>query len=190
VSRRRFRPLGMVDYDNRRRNDLQLTALTNQTPDTWSYTALDEAGTRALGTALAESLPRPAVVGLRGTLGAGKTRLVQAIAAGLGIDPGQVTSPTFVLLHEYSGEVPLFHFDAYRLRSEDEFWQLGAEEYLDAAADGIAVIEWAERVAGCLPDERLDIEIEVNGPTQRRFTFAAYGERYREAVERLKQRLS
>ena len=159
-------------------------------PDTtWSLTAGDEAGTHRLGIALAESLPRPAIVALRGTLGAGKTRLVQAVAEGLGIDPAQVTSPTFVLLHEYSGEAPLFHFDAYRLRNDEEFWQLGAEEYLDGIAGGITMIEWAERVVACLPAERLDIEIEISGASQRRFTITVHGKRYEEIVERLKERL-
>ncbi|OYV88730.1 MAG: tRNA (adenosine(37)-N6)-threonylcarbamoyltransferase complex ATPase subunit type 1 TsaE, partial [Planctomycetia bacterium 21-64-5] len=102
----------------------------------WSCDAIDESSTEKLGLALADSLPRPAVVALCGTLGAGKTRLVRAIARGLGIDSETVTSPTFVLLHEYPGTTPLFHFDAYRLRDEDEFWQLGADEYLSGQAGG------------------------------------------------------
>ena len=154
---------------------------------TWTFEADDESATERLGIALAKSLPRPAVIALNGTLGAGKTRLVQAIALGLGMDSSQVTSPTFVLLHEYPGETPIFHFDAYRLRSEDEFWQLGAEEYLSGDASGIVVIEWADRVAGCLPDERFEISIEVTGPTRRRFTITALGDRYGRAVKRLKQ---
>lgn len=141
--------------------------------------APDESSTDMLGIALANALPRPAVVGLSGTLGAGKTRLVRAIAAGLGIDPEGVTSPTFVLLHEYPGTSPLFHFDAYRLRDEEEFWQLGADEYLSGQAGGIVVIEWAERVLRCLPEERLDVAIEVAGPTERRFSITARGDRYR-----------
>jgi tRNA threonylcarbamoyladenosine biosynthesis protein TsaE len=157
---------------------------------TWSYYAASEAATDLLGRALAEALPRPAVIALHGTLGAGKTRLVRALAQGLGIDPDVVTSPTFVLLHEYSGETPLFHFDAYRLSGDEEFWQLGAEEYLDGRAGGITVIEWAERVAGCLPDERLEISIEVTGDSERNFSFAAHGEWYQAAIGRLKRSLA
>src|SRR5215469_4858961 len=121
----------------------------------WIYDAENEAATERLGLNLAQSLPPPAVVALRGTLGAGKTRLVRAIARGLGIDPDLVTSPTFVLVHEYPGETPLYHFDAYRLRGEDEFLQLGPDEYFHPGGDmgGITVVEWADRVTGCLPQE-------------------------------------
>ncbi|HVA50262.1 MAG TPA: tRNA (adenosine(37)-N6)-threonylcarbamoyltransferase complex ATPase subunit type 1 TsaE [Pirellulales bacterium] len=154
----------------------------------FQYDAVDEAATERLGIEVANVVPRPAVVALCGTLGAGKTRLVRAIARGLGIDPESVTSPTFVLLHEYPGTTPLFHFDAYRLRDEDEFWQLGADEYLSGQAGGVVVIEWADRVAGCLPDERLDITIEVVGPTERRFSIAAHGDRYEASLRQLIRR--
>lgn len=153
----------------------------------WHFEAENEAATALLGAALARALPRPAVVALHGTLGAGKTRLVRALAHELGIGPEQVTSPTFVLLHEYPGETAIYHFDAYRLAGEDEFWRLGAEEYLDGGAGGICIIEWAERVAGCLPDERLQISIEVTGETRRTFTLIARGERYAETIASLQQ---
>ena len=156
----------------------------------WTYQAIDETATEKLGVALAESLPRPAVVALCGTLGAGKTRLVRAMAAGLGIDPSLVTSPTFMLVHEYPGDVPLYHFDAYRLRGEEEFQQLGPEEYFAGDAGGIAVIEWADRVAECLPSERLDVSIEIIGPTERRFSITAHGDPYEVVVDRLKRSLS
>ncbi|HVX10743.1 MAG TPA: tRNA (adenosine(37)-N6)-threonylcarbamoyltransferase complex ATPase subunit type 1 TsaE [Pirellulales bacterium] len=151
----------------------------------WSLAAPDISATERLGVALASVLPRPATVALNGPLGAGKTRLVQAIAVGLGIDPAEVTSPTFVLVHEYSGTIPLFHFDAYRVRSDEEFWQLGAEEYLAGDTPAIVVIEWAERITACLPRDRLDISIDVWGPTERRFRFVAHAEAYELALERL-----
>lgn len=160
-------------------------------PETkYSYEAASEAATDMLGAALARALPQPAVVALNGTLGAGKTRLVRALVQALGVNPQQVTSPTFVLLHEYTGETTIFHFDAYRLADENEFWQLGAEEYLDGTAGGITVIEWAERVAGCLPDERFEIFIEVTGDTQRKFVLVAHGEQYENTIVRLKQELA
>lgn len=156
----------------------------------WTYGAVDEAATERLGVALAESLPRPAVVALRGALGAGKTRLVRAIAGGLGINTNLVTSPTFMLVHEYPGETPLYHFDAYRLRGEEEFWQLGPEEYFGGDAGGIAVVEWADRVSACLPLERLDISIEILGPAERRFLITASGDRYQHLLERLRRSLA
>ncbi|MDI9443930.1 MAG: tRNA (adenosine(37)-N6)-threonylcarbamoyltransferase complex ATPase subunit type 1 TsaE, partial [Planctomycetota bacterium] len=112
-----------------------------------------EADTARLGAWLADLLPQGSVVALVGTLGAGKTRLVQAIAEHCGIDRRDVVSPTFVLVHEYRGRRLLYHIDAYRLKDEDEFFELGPEEYFES--EGITLIEWADRVEGCLPSERL-----------------------------------
>ena len=110
----------------------------------------DLSATEALGRRLGQLLGADVVVALVGPLGAGKTHLTRAIAMGLGLaDPRLVCSPTFVLLHEYAGRVPIYHFDAYRLRSEAEFADLGAAEYLEG--DGVCLIEWADRVPGCLP---------------------------------------
>src|SRR3954469_15745038 len=80
-----------------------------------------EAETDRLGRALAGLGARGAVIGLVGPLGAGKTRLTRAIAEALGVDPGAIASPTFVLIHEYEGRIPVYHFDAYRLADADEF---------------------------------------------------------------------
>jgi tRNA threonylcarbamoyladenosine biosynthesis protein TsaE len=113
------------------------------------------------------------VVALGGTLGAGKTRLVRAVARALGIPAEDVTSPTFVLQHVYQGRLPVFHFDAYRLADEDEFLELGPEECF--AAPGVTFIEWAERVAQALPEDRLEIMIEVLGDSERRFVFQGQG---------------
>src|SRR5688500_2638347 len=96
-----------------------------------TYLSNSEADTERLGKALASVLPDPAIVALNGTLGAGKTRLVQALAVALGVDRHECISPTFVLIHEYAGRLPIYHFDAYRLRDEDEFLELGAEEYFE-----------------------------------------------------------
>ena len=146
--------------------------------DQLSYHAADEAATDALGAALARLLPRPAFVALRGTLGAGKTRLVQAVAAALGIDRTSISSPTFVLLHEYLGGTPVYHFDAYRLQDPADFWNLGADDYL-ADRQGITIVEWVERISPCLPEQRLEVDIEVTGPAQRRFRVTALGSNYR-----------
>ena len=126
----------------------------------------DIAATERLGRALAEHLPEGAVVALSGTLGAGKTRLVQAIAAGCGIDPADVTSPTFVLCRQYDGTRTIYHLYAYRIRDDDEFLELGVEELFDSGA--LVLIEWAERVERCLPEERVEIELEVTGESSRR----------------------
>lgn len=136
----------------------------------FSYLAESEADTDRLGKVLAEVLPAGTVVALVGTLGAGKTRLVQAVAAALGVPRDEVTSPTFVLVNEYlDGRLPVYHIDAYRLHDEDEFNELGPEEYFEGA--GITFIEWADRVERCLPWECLRIEIEVTGNESRQFRF-------------------
>ncbi len=122
--------------------------------------------TDRLGAALARQLPDGSVVALIGTLGAGKTRLVQSVAANCGIDPEEVTSPTFVLCREYRSERDIFHFDAYRITDDDEFLELGPDEYYDS--DGLTFIEWADRVIDCLPPMHWEIEIEVTGEQSRR----------------------
>jgi tRNA threonylcarbamoyladenosine biosynthesis protein TsaE len=147
------------------------------------YTAADESATAALGAALAEVLPGGSTVALCGTLGAGKTRLVQAIAEALGVDRRTVVSPTFVLIQEYTGLRPIYHFDAYRLKDSDEFLALGPEEYFDS--DGLVFVEWADRVADALPGEYLQIDIAVQGASERVFEFSAKGEKYGEILGRL-----
>jgi tRNA threonylcarbamoyladenosine biosynthesis protein TsaE len=125
-----------------------------------------EQDTDRLGAALAEVLAPGTVVALIGTLGAGKTRLVQAVASALGVPRDAVTSPTFVLVNEYrQGRLPIFHFDTYRLKDDDEFLALGPEEYFDSS--GLTFIEWADRVAGLLPADRLGITLEVTGDSSR-----------------------
>lgn len=126
----------------------------------------DLAATDRLGRQLAEHLPPGSVVALSGTLGAGKTRLVQAVAAACGVDPADVTSPTFVLCREYHGARTIYHLDAYRLKDEDEFLELGPEEMF--ASGGLVFIEWAERVASFLPPDCEEITLEVTGETSRR----------------------
>jgi tRNA threonylcarbamoyladenosine biosynthesis protein TsaE len=150
--------------------------------------ALSEADTTRLGAALAEMLPEGATVALCGTLGAGKTRLVQAIAEAAGVNRRDVLSPTFVLIQEYHGRRSIYHIDAYRLRDEDEFLALGTEEYFDG--DGLVLVEWADRVQKCLPKDRIEIHIEVTGPQSRRFEVVSVGEKYAAVIGQLSQRTS
>lgn len=148
-----------------------------------AFEAHDEADTDRLAAALAEALEPGTAVELNGTLGAGKTRLVRGIACALAIDPRDVASPTFTLVHEYTGRRRVFHFDAYRVGSSQEFADLGCDEYFSAG--GLSFIEWGERVADCLPDERVTIGVEVVSPESRRFTIRAVGETNERAIERV-----
>ena len=152
------------------------------------YEADDEAATVALGVALEEVLPERATVALCGALGAGKTRLVQAVAEAAGVDRRDVLSPTFVLIREYRGRRPIHHIDAYRLRDDDEFLELGPEEYFDG--EGLVLVEWADRVENCLPADRIDIHIHITGAESRQFEIVPVGRDFAAVVERLRQRMT
>jgi tRNA threonylcarbamoyladenosine biosynthesis protein TsaE len=144
----------------------------------------DLAATEAFGRRLGSLLLPGAVVALVGPLGAGKTHLARAVAAGLGVpDPRVVTSPTFVLIQEYAGRLPVYHFDVYRLRGESDFADLGVLEYFEG--DGVCLVEWADRAAGLLPAERLWVQLAVVGETARRATVQGVGERYEAVVKAL-----
>jgi tRNA threonylcarbamoyladenosine biosynthesis protein TsaE len=155
-------------------------------PESVTIELRDPSATEAFGRRLAGLLFPGAVVGLVGPLGAGKTHLVRAVAEGLGVaDPGAVSSPTFVLIQEYDARLPVYHLDAYRLRGEAEFFDLGAHEYFEG--DGVCLVEWADRVPGCLPRERLTVRLEITGATTRRAVVEAAGERYDPVVEGLRR---
>ncbi len=149
------------------------------------FEAADEGATELLGQALAAALPAGATVALCGTLGAGKTRLVQAIATALRVPREEVVSPTFVLCQQYHGSRTINHLDAYRVADEDEFRELGVEELFDCGA--ITIVEWAERVSGALPEEYLRIDIEVTGPTARRFVIRGVGARYQATISEIER---
>lgn len=152
-------------------------------PDQLVIEVTSEEDTARVGGALAEALPAGSVVALCGTLGAGKTRLVQAVAGAYGIDAHHVVSPTFVLIQEHQGRRPIYHIDAYRIRDGEEFLDLGPDEYYEG--EGVVLIEWADRVADCLPREYLRVEIEVTGPESRRFEITPHGSRYEPVVTQL-----
>jgi tRNA threonylcarbamoyladenosine biosynthesis protein TsaE len=118
-----------------------------------------ESATDAWGATLAGLLPRRCCLGLTGTLGAGKTRFVQSLASARGIPRRQVTSPTFTLVQVYAADPLIYHLDAYRIASENEFLELGVEEFL---ADEVwTVIEWGDKFANLLPRESLWVEWEL-----------------------------
>lgn len=121
--------------------------------------------TISLGKKFAKSLKAGSIVCLKGDLGAGKTHFVKGIASYFGVDEQRVTSPTFTLINEYSGEIPVYHFDCYRLKSEHEALEIGIEEYL--YGDGISIIEWPSKIKGLIPSDATQIEIKHNGASKR-----------------------
>jgi tRNA threonylcarbamoyladenosine biosynthesis protein TsaE len=144
----------------------------------------DPAATRAFGRRIGQRLWPGAVVALIGPLGAGKTHLARAIAEGLDIAESRVvTSPTFVLVQEYSARLPIYHFDAYRLNTEAEFADLGAHEYFESG--GVSLIEWADRVPDCLPAEHLRVRLTVRGETARQAEVEGRGKPYEKLVGEL-----
>jgi tRNA threonylcarbamoyladenosine biosynthesis protein TsaE len=127
------------------------------------------AETFALGRTHALSLRNGSVLALVGDLGAGKTHFVKGLAAGLGHGE-EVTSPTFTLLHEYTGgRLPLYHFDFYRLDSEQEALRMGLDDYLDAP--GVCVVEWGDKFPGLLPRATQWIEFRVGAGDTREIEF-------------------
>lgn len=118
------------------------------------------------------------VICLNGELGSGKTMFVKGIANALGINE-TITSPTFTIVKEYDGELPLYHFDVYRLDGNTE--GVGIEDYF--TKNGVVVIEWADTIKNILPEERLDIKFKVTGENKRTLVITPYGTKYEELCE-------
>ncbi len=112
--------------------------------------------TAAVAAEFAETLNGGEVIAMYGDLGAGKTAFVQGLARGLGIDR-HITSPTFTIVNEYEGRLPLYHFDVYRIADPDEMYEIGYDEYITNG--GVCIIEWAELIEELLPEDCIRIEI-------------------------------
>ena len=140
----------------------------------------DAAATRALGGRLAAVADAGDLVCLVGELGAGKTQLAKGFAAGLGVTD-VVASPTFVLMAEYEGRLPLFHLDLYRL--DDAADALAGGLLDDRQATGVTLVEWAERLGAALPAARLDVVIDGTGDDPRRIALRTADEGYRRYLE-------
>ena len=131
------------------------------------YETNSPAQTEAVGEALAKILRPGTVIAYRGDLGAGKTAFTRGLARGLGYGE-PVTSPTYTIVNEYlGGRLPLFHFDMYRLRSAEDLWDIGWEDYLDRG--GVCAVEWSENVEEAL-DSFILVNIEKTGDESRRIT--------------------
>ncbi len=144
--------------------------------------------TLAIGKAVGEVLRPGDFINLNGTLGAGKTLLVKGIAEGQGIDPEDVTSPTFALINEYHGRYSLYHFDIYRLDRPEELEDIGYEDYFFGT--GICLVEWGDQFSEYLPDDRLDVTLEQTGTTARKITLAGRGTRGTELEAILREALA
>lgn len=135
--------------------------------------------TRALGVKLGALLRSGDFVGLRGELGAGKTQLARGVAEGAGVEPGDVSSPTFSIVQSYAGKhVTLHHADLYRLRGDDELYATG---FFDL--EGALLVEWIDQVPSAAPDEWLELWLEVVDTDTRRITATAHGVRSAKLLE-------
>ncbi|MHC1698187.1 MAG: tRNA (adenosine(37)-N6)-threonylcarbamoyltransferase complex ATPase subunit type 1 TsaE [Geobacteraceae bacterium] len=140
--------------------------------------------TVALGRELGKRLLPGDFIALIGDLGSGKTHFVQGVAEGDDVPPEIcVTSPSYTLLNEYSGRVPLYHFDLYRLHGDGDIQELGFEEYF--YGDGVCLVEWAERLDQGLPGENLKIVFSQLDDTSRKIDFFCHGSRYETIVGEL-----
>ncbi|MER3501624.1 MAG: hypothetical protein IMHGJWDQ_001500 [Candidatus Fervidibacter sp.] len=148
----------------------------------WLVATNSEAETKSLGRQLAQLLQGGEVICLIGELGSGKTTFVQGLAEGLGISL-LIISPTFTLVREYAGRLPLFHVDAYRLQNlsaEEVQQQIGLWEYMERG--GVVVVEWADLIDDALPKERLDIFFR-HTREGRQLHFQPRGQRYEKLLE-------
>ncbi|MRR52995.1 MAG: tRNA (adenosine(37)-N6)-threonylcarbamoyltransferase complex ATPase subunit type 1 TsaE [Deltaproteobacteria bacterium] len=150
----------------------------------FSFVSTSVVETVALGRELGKRLLPGDFIALIGDLGAGKTHFVQGVAAGDDVPPEIcVTSPSYTLLNEYSGRIPLYHFDLYRLHGDGDIQELGFEEYF--YGDGVCLVEWAERLDQELPDKNLKIVFSQLDETTRKIDFYCHGSRYEKIVDEL-----
>ncbi|MBE7075402.1 MAG: tRNA (adenosine(37)-N6)-threonylcarbamoyltransferase complex ATPase subunit type 1 TsaE [Clostridiales bacterium] len=135
----------------------------------------NESTTQAIAQKYAQSIKAPCVISLKGDLGAGKTTFAKGFAKGLGINE-VVTSPTFTIMNEYEGKMPLYHFDMYRLSSKEEAINCGFEEYFDLTKlQGVVLVEWAENVEGLLPALHVEVNFKKLNESDREIAITVKG---------------
>ena len=147
----------------------------------WNVTTESADETRRLGETLGRALHGGEAVLLIGQLGAGKTTFTQGLAVGLDVE-AYTKSPSFVLLHEHHGRVPLYHLDLFRIETVEEAWDLGLDEYL--SGPGVVAVEWADRARGAFPEDVIAVEIEALTDDKRTFAMRAGGPLSMEALRR------
>lgn len=141
--------------------------------------------TKEFGRKLGSLLKPGDIVSLNGDLGAGKTTLTKSIGLGLGVDD-YITSPTFALINEYEGRVPVYHFDVYRLENVEELYDLGFDEYF--YGKGVSIVEWGNKIEKLLPEERIVLDIKTGRDIdERKIYITGYGNRYEEILKELKR---
>lgn len=151
----------------------------------WLLLLPSRAATETFGQTIGRALTGGETLALSGELGAGKTALVRGIATGIGAPPSAVSSPTFVLIHEYQGRLPLVHVDLYRLRSDAEAESTGLRDYFQG--DTVTAIEWADKFPDLLPEDRLNITLRHASPTTRTAHLTAHGPQSAQLLAKLRR---
>lgn len=140
-----------------------------------------------LGFIIGSLLKNGDMICLDGDLGAGKTHLSKGIAKGMDIEE-EITSPTFTIVQEYEGKVPLYHFDVYRILDSEEMYNVGFEDYLNK--NGVIIIEWSQIIRDILPHDRLEIKMVYAPEGGRYFIFNAFGKRHEDLLIDISERLT
>ncbi|MDO9465053.1 MAG: tRNA (adenosine(37)-N6)-threonylcarbamoyltransferase complex ATPase subunit type 1 TsaE [bacterium] len=140
--------------------------------------------TKCLGKKIGRFLKEGDVIALVGNLGAGKTVIANGLCTGLGVKEDYITSPTYTIINQYDGRIPVYHIDLYRLNDSKELYNIGWDEYI--YGNGTCIIEWADKAAEMLPEEYLMVNIEVTGKDKRKITLQAKGVSYKNLLERVK----
>lgn len=139
--------------------------------------------TERFGMEIGSLLKEGDILCLNGDLGAGKTTMTKSIGLGLGVEE-YITSPTFTLINEYKGRIPVYHFDVYRLENAHELYDLGFDEYF--YGNGVCIIEWADKIEKMIPKDRIVIDIENgNNENERILHISGFGQRYDELIKEL-----
>ena len=155
----------------------------------WSVVTRSARQTRSWGVRLGILLKGGEIIGLSGELGTGKTCFVRGIAEGLQVGrEAWIRSPTFTLINEYYGRMPIYHIDLYRVGSRDELESLDLREYF--YSDGVSLVEWFEHLPDGEVEEYLEVKFAYANGNQREITFTAHGEEYEEIVEALPKNVS
>jgi tRNA threonylcarbamoyladenosine biosynthesis protein TsaE len=144
------------------------------------------AATQSLGKRIGGKLSAGTVIALSGELGCGKTLLTRGICEGLGVPLRQVSSPTFVLVNEYQGRLPVYHLDLYRLGDIQDGFEIGILDYFTRAESGVMLIEWAEKMISLLPDDMLKVEYNILGDKKREIRFSSKADRFQELFKGLR----
>ena len=156
--------------------------------DRYEFLSSSPAATLNFGKKIGERLGVGSIIALTGELGSGKTLLTRGICDGLGVPLRQVSSPTFVLVNEYRGRLPIFHMDLYRLGSIDDGFEIGIMDYLARAESGVMIIEWAEKMISLLPADILRVEFEIISARKRKIAFSSSGIRFDALFREIQQK--